>query len=70
MVDMEIRRDVLVRVVADETWIPVRGTIDEEAVLEMAEMGWLVALPERPSGIGISERGMDRYYQWGGANAA
>lgn len=66
MGNSEFWRTVLCRVVGDHSWIPTRGSGEEEAVLEMAEMGWLVADPERPSGIGVTDRGMDRYHQWGG----
>ena len=70
MVDREVMRVVLSRVVNEQTWSPPKGSEEEEAVLQMAEMGWLVAAPDRSSGIGVAERGMDRYYQWGGSAAA
>ena len=70
MSNAEIWRSVLCRVIDEQTWIPDKGSTEEEAVLQMAEMGWLVAMPERPSGIGVSDHGMDRYHQWGGKQAA
>lgn len=70
MSNAEVWRTVLCRVIDEPTWIPAKGSVQEEAVLQMAEMGWLVANPERPNGIGISDRGMDRYHQWGGQCAA
>ncbi len=70
MVDGEILRQVLTRVIEEPTWIPAKESVEEEAVLEMAEMGWLIAEPERPSGIGISSRGLDRYHRWGGGLAS
>lgn len=67
---VDFLREVLFRSVEDRTWIPERDSAEEMAILDMAELGWIEANPERVSGIGITERGMERYVNWGGRAAA
>ena len=45
-------------------------SIEEAAILDMAELGWIDANPAVESGIGITERGMERYIGWGGKLSA
>lgn len=66
----EFLRVILFRTIEDRSWIPERDSKEEMAILDMAELGWIEANPECVSGIGITERGMERYVNWGGRVAA
>ena len=70
MSDIETLREVLRRTVEDRAWIPERMSPEEAAILDMAELGWVDANPAVKSGIGITERGMERYIGWGGTFSA
>ena len=64
MSNVEILKSVLSHAVEDRAWIPVRDSVEEVAILDMAELGWIDANPATKSGIGITDRGMDRYATW------